>query len=782
MFKHNILISLRSFRRFKTTFFINLVGLSTGMACAILIFLWVSDELSVDRFHADGDQLYRVEANVSYSGFEFHTNNTSPLLGPALAEDLPEVEESVQVLEHYFRKKPGVIKTEDATLQADELYVTPEFFTMFTFDYVEGEASLPGPDAMLISQSLARQLFPDEVSAVGQTISWKQERGSGDYRITGVFEDTPDNSSLQFDVLLGMNVYAETDSLFYEWFNQNPNTYVKLKEGADPEQFKSKLKDYLLTKIQDSSTTLQAQKYGDSYLYGIAGNTQPWAGRILFVYIFGLIAVLILGIAAINFMNMATAKAANRSKEIGVKMSIGARKSNLVSQFLTESMLLSFLALCLAVLFVALLLPQFNTLTDKSLTLSPSLWQIGGFVAIAIITGILAGSYPAFYLSAQRPSNVLVKQGRTNAILRKGLVVFQFTISGILMVIVLVIGRQVDFIQSKDLGFERKDVLQLDFPAQNPGALTAFMREAQQLPGVLNVTGSNENLMSGFGMTTGVDWEGRAEDDMEPFATLETGYNFVQTLGMEILEGRAFNEERDAGRRPVILNEAAVLRTGIGVGDKISLFGGPAEVVGIVKDFHYSELYQEIRPVILHPNPALEQMMVRIHPENKTQTIAALSDLFAKHQDGLPLDFTYLEDSFEEMYATENRMSRLSSVFSGMSILISCLGLLGLAAYAAEKRRKEISIRKVMGASTSGITLLISKEFTRLIFISLVIALPCAYYLVDLWMKNFHYKADITAEIFIIPVLLIFALVWGTVIFSTFRTVRVNPAESLRNE
>lgn len=789
MLKHNLLISYRSFMRFKGTFFINLVGLASGLACTLLIYLWVTDEMRTDRFHEKGDRIYQVLQHNRW-GAEVQTmTNTPRLLASALKEEFPEVEMAISVNDDWA-DTPGVVSFGDKKLKARDNQVDRDFFNIFSYELLQGDAKNPIPDtkSVLISDNLASRLFKDAENVVGQTIHWDQMDMSGNYLITGVFKAPPAYSSKQFELLFSEDLMEERNDDYSNWANNNDRTFLLLREETNVAAFNSKIEDFLKTKNDGDKNTLSVQRFGDRYLHGSFMNATQVGGRIVYVQLFSLVALFILGIACINFMNLTTAKASNRLKEIGVKKAIGAKRNTLISQYLSESLLLSFIGLAAALILVKVFLGQFNQITGKQLTLSFEPALIIGALTITILTGLISGSYPALYLSGLQPIAMLkgkMKQTFGDTWLRKGLVIFQFTISAILITAVMVVSQQIEYIQSKNLGFNKDNLLRFDYVTEDNPGYQAFTQELKSIPGIVNAAGAVDDATGMHGGTSHVSWPGKEEDTRTYFEILAIGYDFIETMNIEMAAGRSYQAGRDKpGRSKMIFNEAAVKAMGLEnpVGTIVQVQGETSEIIGVVKDFHFQSMYNNIVPLYMQLGKEMEYTLIRLRPENIGETMTAIEKVYDARLDGVPFDFSFVDTDYNAMYLQEQSISSLSKYFAGIAIIISCLGLLGLTAFTAEKRSKEIGIRKVLGSGNWRIVYLLSKDFTRMIFLSLLIGLPISFFIAKEWMQGFAFGIELKAFNFLLVGMLTIGIAWLAVGIQTLKTARANPVDALRSE
>lgn len=788
MFKHNLLISYRSFKRFKSTFFINLIGLASGLACTLLIYLWVVDELKMDGFHEKGGQIYQVLQHNRW-GNEIETDEFTPrMLSSVFLEEFPEVEKAVSVNEDWA-ESPGIVSFGETKLKAQDNQIDNDFFNIFSYTLLQGDVNQPLPNSksVLISDELAIKLF-SSTEVVGQTINWQQEEMSGDYVISGLFEAPSKASSQQFELLFSMELLTERHNNYAHWGSNNERTYLLMKEGVDIDAFNAKIEESLKTKNDWAKNTLSVQQFGKRYLYEPYVNAKQSGGKITYVRLFSMIALFVLGIACINFMNLTTAKASNRMKEIGVKKAIGARKKSLAYQYFSEALLLAFISLFVAIVIAAAVLPQFNLITGKQLSLSFDPTLIIGALVITIITGLLSGSYPALYLSSLHPIAMLkgkLQQTFGDTWLRKGLVIFQFAISAILITAVMIVSDQIDFIQNKNLGYNKENLLRFDYVTEEGPGYQAFLENLRSIPGVVNAVGAVDDATGVHGGTTDVSWPTKDPENRIEFDIMEVGSGFLETMKIELSAGRDYDIARDEpGRSRMIFNEAAIKEMGLEnpIGAIVEVQNVKSEIIGVVKDFHFETMYNNIQPLFIKLTDELEYTLLRINATNTVKTMAAIQKVYEAELDGVPFEPTFVDSNYQAMYTAELSISRLSKYFAGIAIIISCLGLLGLSAFTAEKRSKEIGIRKVLGAGNWRIIYLLSTGFTKMILSALIIGLPLSYLLAQQWIQNFAFGIDLKAMNFIVVGLVTIGIAWLTVSIQTLKAANANPVDSLRSE
>jgi ABC-type antimicrobial peptide transport system permease subunit len=746
----------------------------------------------MDKFHEKDDRLYQVMRNYPV-GDEIVTNEGNPaLLAKALAEEMPEVEYATAVVPPFWHTGRGIIAYNDSRYKVDAQFVGKEYFNIFSWKLLKGnmEDVLSDKYGIVISDELAEKLFPDTKNIIGKTIQWEYEDYSGSYHIAGVFEKPPRNTTENFDILFPYELYFQINrerSNLENWGNSNPRTYVVLKEGADVETFNKKIADFIGTKHKGSNSTLFLRKYSDKYLYGRYENGKLVGGRIDYVYLFSAVALFLLLIACINFMNLSIARASRRIKEIGIKKAVGASRRTLIFQFFGESILTTFFSFILASFLVLLLLPSFNVIAGKQLNMELFLELFVPAFTITLITGLIAGSYPALYLSGFRPVTILkgtLKSSPGELWARKGLVVFQFVVSIVLIVSVLIIHGQADFIQSKNLGYDKENIIVFKREGNLEKDYQAFMDEVRNLPEVVTVSSFWHDLFGLHGGTGSIQWEGKDPDERVEFKNLEGSYDLMQLLGIEMVRGRAFSGEFKSDTLKVIFNEKAIAAMGLKdpVGKTIQLWGQDRQIIGIAKDFHLESLYEPIKPCIIQCYPIGIDILVKIRPGMERAAIKHIGNLYNEYNQGLPFDFKFMDLDYEALYASETRVAVLSWYFAGLAILISCLGLFGLAVYSAERRRKEIGIRKVLGQSAAQVTAMLSGEFAKLVLVSILIAFPIAYLLANNWLSAFAYRISLHLGYFFWAALAALSIALLTVGGQAIQAANKNPVEALKEE
>ncbi len=789
MFKNNLKIAWRHLLKDRQFTLLNVMGLSAGLACTLFIWLWAKDEMSFDKFFAKDDQLYQLMEHRRATGQSGGTSDEScGMLGEALKARMPEIEYAVAVAPPEWWQK-FTLSANDKNIKAVGQYVGPDYFNVFSFKLTEGNAGkvLADKNSIVISDELAQKLFNTTKNITGRAIRVQQDK---DFFVSGVFEKLPVHSSTQFDFVLSFEYLKDIQGWVKEWGQTGPHNYVILKKGTDIASFNKRIAGIVTEHNGDTTRSVFAAHFSDNYLLHTYDHGAETGSKRIYVQLFLLIAGFILMIACINFMNLSTAKASQRMKEVGIKKVVGASRRQLIIQFLTESVLLSIIATSLSLWFVWALLPQFNNLTGKQIKLSFSSEQVLSLVSITLVTGFLAGSYPSLYLSGFRPIKILkgkFQSSLAEAFSRKGLVVFQFTLSIILIISMVVIYQQIHYIQSTNPGYNKDNIIRFSTEGKLLGNEEIFMAGLKNIPGVVNASYTFNNMVGRNYGTYGMDWEGKNPNESIYFEGFGVGYNFFETMGMQMVAGRGFDEKYDNEYSKIVLNETAVrlMHLQDPVGKTIRLNNQPRQIIGVVKDFHYESLHEPVKQSYITfngGNNAWNKMMVRIKAENQGQTIARIRKFYESFNPGFPFDYNFLDEAYQKQYLTESRINMLSRYFAGLAILISCLGLFGLATFTAQRKQKEIGIRKVIGASVQSILVMLSKDFLKLVIISMLIAFPLSWIVMNQWLQSFAYRISIGAAVFVTAGLLVTVITLLTISFQSIKAALANPVKSLRSE
>ncbi len=785
MIKNYFKSALRNMLRNKSFSVINIAGLAIGLAVFLLILLWVDNELSYNNFHSGSDRIMEVMSNRS-SGKEVSTFPAVPsMLAQTMKKDLPGIE-------YVSRTSWG-----DVRLFADKehrfseygLYVDPDFFKVFSFPLVKGDLKtvLQEPNTLLLTEKLAKKYFGDE-DPIGKTIMVEQRQL---YTVKGVVKDVPDNSSIRFDFLMPMQDYVtNTMGGNANWTNNNIRTYVKLAAGADPVKLNGTVKKFMEHYTdQQPNIELFLWNIHDWYLkYDFKNGVYAGGGRITYVNMFILVAIFILLLACINFMNLSTARATQRAKEVGVRKAIGAGRAALVGQFIGESLVTTVLAGIIALLIALQVLPFFNQLLTRNMAIDfANIRHLAGYVGILLLTGLLAGLYPAFVLSGFKPALVFKagseRSGTSTSWVRKTLVVTQFVVSTVLIIGTIVVYQQVNFIKNKSLGYNRENLVW--FPNsiaadKNDAAISEF----KKIPGVANVARATTTFTSPNNRGADVKWPGKTNEDI--FFTFITGdHNIVQTMGIEMKEGRAFSKEYTTDTAAFIVNEEAVKRMGLKdpIGQPIETYGGKGKIIGVAKDFHVESLHNPITPVIMECRPEWTWLFyIRLTGHDVPQTLSRIEAIYKEAAPGYLFDYTFQDQEYERLYRSEQQIGVLANWFAFFAVFISCLGLLGLSVFTVERKTKEIGIRKVLGASVLNIVSLVSRQFLLLTGLAVLIALAPSWYFMNEWLQNYSYHIDIGSTTFILAGGITLLVAFITTGIMALRAARTNPVKSLRTE
>jgi len=783
MLKNYFKTAFRGFRRHKSSFFINLIGLTIGLTCSFLIVLWVLDEIKMDQYHTDIDQIYQVMEHQSYSGEVMTTYSTPGILARNLKEDFPEFE----FASTYTWNNEYLFSKDNQAFREDGLYVENDFFKILDIELIYGNRDelLTSPNTIVLSEYMAEKYFGN-INPVGQGITIDNDQ---ELTITGVYKNMPSNSSFQFDGLLRYDDWLENSSWASEWGNNGPRTIAKLTPGVNIQDLNSKIKEYVKSKDEDDSNVeLFVYPFSDRYLYSQFENRVVVGGRIEYVRLFSIVAIFILLIACINFMNLSTAKASKRAKEVGIRKSIGASQASLIRQFIGESMIISFIALFISILSVELFLPVFNNLTNKSISTDYSdPFILGLFLGTVLLTGLISGSYPAFYLSSLEAVKTLkgsLKSSWKEAFARKGLVVFQFSLSIILIVSTIIIYRQIQFTQNKNLGYNKENLISFSTEDQVGEQWETVKDQIEKIPGVINLSRSMHSFLGQQNNTSGLDWEGKAPDTRILFENIGMDYGFIETMGVDIIDGRTFSTEFGSDSSKIIFNETAIKVMGLEnpVGKTITLWEEEKEIVGVAKDFHFQSFRTEVNPAFFRLIDWSWRAYVRIESENISNTLSRIEDVYKTFNISYPFEYRFMDEQYADLYEAEMRVGALARYFAFIAIFISCLGLFGLSAFTAEQRSKEIGVRKVLGASVKSLVFLLSIDFTKLVLISITISIPISWYLMQQWMMDFAYSSGIDWWVFFIAGFTALLIAWLTISWQSIKAAIINPVNSLKSE
>lgn len=791
MFKSYLKIALRNMARQKTFTFINIVGVAVGMACTILITLWVQDELSYDRFHINAHDIYTVVMDwKSFGGTS--SNETYAPLAPACKEKIPEVINYVRIA----NIPRIVVKYKDKTFYEEGgIIADRSIFEVFSFPLVKGnsQAALTGPFDAIVSESFAKKYFGDD-DPIGKVI----EGEGAPITVKGVMKDIPHNSHLQFDYLMSFELAKHLPKFPLDWGSPNYPIYLQLQKGSNVGDVANKITaivaehnpELTARGLQLSLVPLK-DIYLDQQLY--PRNT----GNRNYVYAFFIIGIFVLVIACINFVNLSTARSSVRLKEVGIRKTVGAIKIQLVKQFMTESILLFVMAFGLAVILSQLLLPVLNQLWGKQLSINLFDYRfISGAIALVILVGMISGSYPAFYLSAFKPALILRKEissGKSGFVLRNVLITVQFLLSIFLILSTSIVYNQVRFMRNKNLGFDRRNIVYLPIRGNIRKSYETVKTELLQNPNIISVTAKDCLPTTHTNRTLGIHWEGKRPDqDNIATETLKIDCDYFKTLGLKIIAGRDFSEDYATDATSgFVLNEEAVKRMEIQapvIGKEFTLYRQKGTIIGVLKDAYFKSLHKEIEPQVYHILTDMTDIgsegvvLIRIAGKDIPETISSVKKIWNRVNPNVPFEYNFLDETYNNLYLTEMRVGTILNYFTILAIFVSCLGMFGLASFAVERRTKEIGVRRVLGASVSGIVALLSKDFIKWVLIANFISWPIAYIVMNEWLQNFAYRISIGILTFLFAgtIALIIALL--TVSYQSIKAAVANPVESLRYE
>lgn len=797
MFQNYIKIALRSILRQKAFSAITILGLAVGISACLLLWLYVSNELAYDKQHSKADRIYRLTSNMTLSGQVNSLARSSYLLGPTLKKDYPEVEEFARVIT--MNKQP--VWHEEKVFQYENLwFADANIFKIFDYEFLEGNPvmALTEPNTVVITDEVAKTYFGSATGVLGKTLQFTKSA----YKISGVVKAVPNSSHLVWDMLLSQKSMPKklVETLEFDWFYMAQFTYILFTDASKRQGFEAKL-----TQVHDKYVVpfLQANQVQGNVTYGLQALANiHFDSRLQFdraertnksyLTILSLVGVFILLVASINYMNLATARSLKRAKDVAVRKTIGAERLHLIGQFIGESIILTGVAVILAVGFSELLLPMFNALTGKTLQFSFDAEFYGSLLGIVIVVGFAAGSYPALYLSGFQPMEILksIRAPKGGAAtVRKTLVVVQFSISIVLIIATSVVFMQMKFMKDKDLGFAKEQVLVMKVPTQDStmqNRLQLLKNELLRSGTITQVSGSSSIPGTPFDQILHVVQNGTAREE-RPINIAAVDEDFMPLMGMKIAKGRAFSKQFPSDKeRAFIVNEAAVRQYGwknpIGLSIENGI-GYSGEIIGVMKDFHFTSLHSAIEPLIfVMAKNTPHYVLAKVRTENAKASINAIESAWRQFLPRYPLEYYFLDEHFNKQYRNEERLQTVFLYFASVTVIIACLGLFGLAAYSAEQRMKEIGIRKVLGATSSSIIGLLSKDFLKLVGIAIIIATPLAYWAAGKWLQDFAFKVDLGVGIFVFASLLAIVIAFITVAGQSWRAAQTNPVQSLRSE
>ncbi len=790
MWKNYLLVAIRNLRKNKMFSLINILGLALGMACSLLILLWVNDERNTDKFNKNTEQLYSVYERQYYDNKIDAFHSTPGVMADEMKKVLPEV----QYASGFAWEDLSTFQVGDKILKETGNHGGADFFKMFSYTLLEGNAAnaLNSPVDIAISRKMANDFFGRPQVAIGKTIRYANQK---DFTVTAVFENLPKNTSEKFDYIINWQSFQNEQPWTKDWGNNGPRTFIMLRAGTNPIAFEKKIVRFLdkYNKEQDKSFRIELgiQRFDDMYLHSRFSSTGKLeGGRIEYVRLFSLVAIFILLIACINFMNLTTARSVKRAKEIGIRKVVGAFRWALIRQFIGETILLAFIAIVIASLIVFLVLPAFNNLTHKQISFpysNISFWL--SILGLTLITGCISGSYPALFLSSFNPVTVLkgtLKLSSASAWLRKGLVIFQFVLSTVLIIGTIIISKQIDFIQTKNLGYDRENLIYIPLEGDLTKQYEVFKQQALNMPGIKLVSRISQTPTEINNSTNGVGWEGKDPNSRPAFTQAAVGFDFVKTMDIQMLKGRDFSKDFSTDSVGYILNEEALKKIAYKdpVGKPLTFWQKKGSIIGVIKDFHFASLHVPVNALIIRlgENDDYGNVLVRTEAGKTKQALAGLEKLCKQLNPKFPFTYQFSDEEYAKLYRSEQITGKLADCFAFLAIFISCLGLLGLAMFTAEQRTKEIGVRKVLGASVSSLFVLLSKEFLFFVLIALLISTPLAWWAMNKWLQEYYYRINISWWMFIIAGLIAVFIALITVSFQAIKAAVANPVKSLRTE
>ena len=788
MFKNYSKIAFRNIKRQKGYSFINIAGLSLGLTCSILILLWIKSELSYDRFHENSNEICSVL--IQYDNKGIYQKFAQGALPAALKEEIPEILNSTK-LSPLWPLDKNPIKYEDKSFVMTGCVADPSFFDIFTFPFVKGDSqtALSEPGSIIITEETAARLFGDE-DPLNKSVQFEIWGGWRNVKISGIIKDFPHNSSIKFDFVISSSLMKRFRQTWDSWDDICSPAFVLLQKGFSYKAVNEKVKDFIFQHRPESKFTVHLQPLKKLHLYKYTGG-----GAITYIYVFSTIGILILAIAVLNYMNLSTARSVKRAKEVGIRKVVGSDRSQLIKQFLSESIIVSVIALILSMLLLKLLIPPVNNLLKSQLKLDYSGIIIFSLIGITIFTGVVSGSYPALFLSNFKPIDVLknnLKSGSKSIAFRKFLVLIQFTISVLLIVCAAMAHKQLSYIKNKNLGFNEEYIINLEMRGNFRQNWPAIKQQLLENSNILYVTAANTSFIGSEKSTGGASWEGKSDDEVIPMEVHPVDYDYLTTFDMKMAEGRFFSEafSTDA-QEGIVLNEAAIKAMGIEspLGKRFNCFIGnesrQAKIIGVVKDFNFRSLHNEIKPVIFAIAPWwYNEIYIKLRSGNPDifGTISLIESKVKEFVPDYPFEYRFLNDDIAHLYITEQRVKILVKYGALLAVIIACLGLIGLASYDAELKTKEIGIRKVHGASLSGIVFLLAKGYVKWIFLANLIAWPIAYYAIGKWLQNFAYHTNTNLWIFVMSGMIVLFIALISVCYQVIKAALANPADSLKYE
>lgn len=790
MIRNYLKTAWRNLFKNKVFSFINVFGLALGMGSSLLIGLWVVDEITKDGFHEQGANLYSVYERQYHDG-EIDGGFYTP---GVLAEELKVVYPEVKYATAFAWKDDATFQVGDKILKMEGNHASPDFFSMFSYPLLMGsaETALKEPVDIAISRKMAEDFFGSPEAAFGQSIRFQDRK---DLKVSAVFENITSQSSVTFDYLVNWETFLEGESWARDWGNNGPETHILFHEGTDVPAFAKKFENFLLERHADSQNKnfvikFSLHPYNRKYLEGQVKNGEIVGGRIQYVKLFSVVAAFLLIIACINFMNLTTARSLKRAKEIGIRKVAGAFRVALIRQFLSEAILISATAFMVAIAWVWMVLPVFNSVTQKQIVLPfDNILFWAGLLSLTVLTGLLSGSYPAFYLSSFNPVRAFkgsLKFSGQALLFRKGLVVFQFVLSIVLIVGTIVITLQVNYVQSTHLGYDRENLIYIPLEGDLPGKYKILKDQALATPGVQSVSRVSQNPTHIQNSTGGVQWEGKDPNAVLQFTQAAIGFDFLKTMKIELAQGRDYAAEFPSDSVGYIVNEKALALFNYKdpIGAPLTFWQRKGTIIGVVKDFHFNSMHVDINPLVLRLGEELPWggALVRTEAGRTKEALAGLEKICKELNPKFPFTYRFTDDEYQKLYTSEQIVDKLANAFAVLAIFISSLGLLGLTIFTAEQRTKEIGIRKVLGASAISLFHLLSRELLLLVMLAMLVAAPIGWYVMSDWLNDYAYRIELSWWMFAASGVLAVLIALGTTSIQTIKALLANPVNSLRSE
>lgn len=785
MIRNYFRIAWRNLKRSRFFAAVNIAGLAFGMAVCMFILCWVLDEYSVDKFHSNGKNIYRLQVNVDWGGVR--TMGVTPVvLGDDLKNNFPEITANVKV--RVTNANRLFKKGQQYSLENNYIFATSNFLEEMDFPVIAGDkhTALTQSNSIVLTESFAKKYY-GTTDLVGKIINIDKNKA---LQVAAIVKDVPAESSIRFDFILPFALTLQEDTWLMKPGSYSVFNYMVVKEGTDIPRLTAKMQQHYATLSPDKKNEIWLQPFRDIYLHEKYENGKVAGGRIEYVRLFFITALIVLAIACINFMNLSTAQASKRAREVGVRKSMGASRLSLMLQFTGEAILMCAVAAVTAAVAVYLLMPAFNNFTGKHITFT--LPVTGKYLllllVVIVVTGLLAGSYPAFVLSRFLPVKVLkgdLSSGGGASLFRKNLVVLQFVLSFIFITGSVVIYNQMQYIYHRNLGMDKENVMYVSLDEGFAANQDVIEQSLAQLPQVKSFTYNSFLPLSVDGSSADLSWEGKPDKLVVNTAPQQVGYDYVSTMGMSMKEGRDFSRDFASDSAAYIINETAARVMGMTnpVGKQISFWKGKGTVIGVVKDYHFASMRENISPMVMMLEPKQNSyLMLRLAKGDVPAQVAAVEKIFSRLNPGYPMDYHFLDETFDSIYRSETMLRKLAQVFAVVAVLISCLGLFGLSVFTAEQRKKEIGIRKILGASVMNVTGLLSKQFLALVLTGILLATPISWYMMNNWLSGFAYHTDLSAWIFVIAGILAILIALATVSFQSVKAALANPVNSLKAE